>query len=73
MILNKMNIKDFIKYCKEGNYIKGDDKEKAPLMYPGVSIGENSIIGTGSIVTKDIPANSIAVGVLAKVIKNINS
>lgn len=33
MILNKMNIKDFIKYCKEGNYIKGDDKEKAPLMH----------------------------------------
>lgn len=40
---------------------------------PGVSIGENSIIGAGSVVTKDIPANSIAVGVPAKVIKNINA
>ena len=29
---------------------------------PGVTIGENSIIGAGSVVTKDIPANVIAVG-----------
>lgn len=36
---------------------------------PGVSIGENSVIGAGSIVTKDIPANSIAIGNPAKVIK----
>ena len=36
----------------------------------GCSIGNNSIIGTGSVVTHDIPANSIAVGIPAKVIKN---
>lgn len=34
----------------------------------GVNIGENCIIGINSVVTKDIPANSIAVGVPAKVI-----
>lgn len=34
----------------------------------GVSIGDNVIIGAGSIVTKDIPANSVAVGVPAKVV-----
>lgn len=189
-----MNMDDFIKYCKEGNYIRGDDKEKAPLMYecsqhairittilnnsyhtpeevrklfeeltgckidesfncfppfytdfgknitigknvffnvnccfqdrggiiigdgvfigqnviistlnhgfdlpdrnttypskviignnvwigsganilPGVSIGDNSIIGAGSVVIKDIPANSVAVGIPAKVIKNLD-
>ena len=38
---------------------------------PGVTIGENAIVGTGSIVTKDIPDNSIAVGNPAKVIKVI--
>lgn len=38
---------------------------------PGVSIGNNTIIGTGSIVTKDIPANVIAVGNPCKVIKEI--
>ena len=36
----------------------------------GVIIGEGSIIGANSVVTKDIPAYSIAVGSPAKVIKN---
>lgn len=35
----------------------------------GVTIGDNSIIGANSVVTKDIPANCIAVGVPAKVVK----
>mgnify|MGYP002621570594 CR=1 FL=1 len=38
---------------------------------PGVTIGENSIIGTGSIVTKDIPDNAVAVGNPARVVKII--
>ena len=38
---------------------------------PGVTIGEGSIIGSCSLVTKSIPAWSIAVGSPAKVIKNI--
>lgn len=37
----------------------------------GVSIGDNTIIGAGSIVTKDIPANVIAVGNPCKVIRQI--
>ena len=36
-----------------------------------VTIGENSIIGAGSVVVKSIPKNNIAVGVPAKVIKHI--
>ncbi len=39
---------------------------------PGVTIGDNAIIGAGSVVTKDIPANMIAVGNPAKAIKSIN-
>src|SRR5881396_3399711 len=35
---------------------------------PGVKIGENALIGAGSVVTKDIPENAIAVGIPAKVI-----
>ncbi|ORX52201.1 trimeric LpxA-like protein [Piromyces finnis] len=38
---------------------------------PGVTIGENSVVGAGSIVTKDIEDNSVAVGSPAKVIKKI--
>lgn len=40
---------------------------------PGVTIGENSVIGANAVVTHDIPANSVAAGVPAVVIKRINS
>jgi maltose O-acetyltransferase len=36
---------------------------------PGVTIGDNCTIGAGSVVTHDIPANSIAAGNPAKLIK----
>lgn len=39
---------------------------------PGVTIGDNCTIGAGSVVTHDIPDNSIAVGNPCKVIKTIN-
>lgn len=38
----------------------------------GVTIGKNSVIGAGSVVTKDIPANVVAAGNPCKVIKTIN-
>lgn len=37
----------------------------------GVHIGENSVIGLGSVVTKDIPANSVAAGNPCRVIKQL--
>lgn len=43
------------------------------LVLPGVTIGENSVIGAGSVVTKDIPANSLAVGNPCKIIKQIEN
>lgn len=38
---------------------------------PGVSIGDNCVIGAGSVVVKDIPTDSVAVGNPCKVIKNL--
>jgi UDP-2-acetamido-3-amino-2,3-dideoxy-glucuronate N-acetyltransferase len=37
-----------------------------------VTIGENALVGAGSVVTKDVPANSIVVGNPAKVLRYIN-
>jgi len=37
----------------------------------GITIGENSLIGAGSVVTKDVPNNSIVVGNPARIIKKI--
>lgn len=41
------------------------------VIMPGVTIGDHSIIGAGSIVTKDVPANVIACGVPCKIIREI--
>ena len=41
------------------------------VIMPGVTIGENSVIGAGSVVTKDIPANVVAFGSPCKVIRQI--
>ena len=41
------------------------------VILPGVSIGENSVIGAGAVVTESIPNNSLAVGVPAKVKKHL--
>ena len=42
------------------------------LIMPGVTIGDNSVIGAGSVVTKDIPANVVAVGNPCRVLREIN-
>ena len=41
------------------------------IIMPSVKIGNNCIIGCGAIVTRDIPDNSVAAGVPAKVIKTV--
>ncbi|MCK1995351.1 sugar O-acetyltransferase [Peribacillus muralis] len=42
------------------------------VINPGVTIGKNSVIGAGSIVTKDIPPNVVAVGSPCKVLRKVN-
>lgn len=39
---------------------------------PGVTIGDNVVIGAGSVVTKNIPSNVVAVGNPCKVLKNLS-
>ena len=41
------------------------------IILQGVEIGEKCVIGTGAVVTKSIPSNSVAVGIPAKVIKSL--
>ena len=55
---------------KIGDYVWLCDKV---AVLPGVTIGNNVIVGVNSVVTTDIPDNSVAVGIPAKVVKRIGT
>lgn len=59
---NKKGMVTLGKNCKVGSH---------SVIMPGVTIGENSIVGAFSFVDKDIPENVVAVGVPMKVIRKI--
>jgi acetyltransferase-like isoleucine patch superfamily enzyme len=40
---------------------------------PGVTIGHNSVVAAGAVVTMDVPENTVVAGVPAKVVKKINN
>lgn len=42
------------------------------IVLPGVTVGDNTVIGAGSVVTKDIPANCVAVGNPCRVLREIS-
>lgn len=42
------------------------------IVLPGVTIGDNVVIGAGSVVTKDLPSNVVAVGNPCKVLREVN-
>jgi galactoside O-acetyltransferase len=43
------------------------------VIMPGVTIGDNTVIGGGSVVTSDIPANVVALGIPCRVIREIGA
>ena len=73
-----VSIGDFCEICPNvsisGNCIIGDMTfiGTGAIVLPKVMIGKNVIIGAGSVVTKDIPDNCLAVGVPAKIIKELD-
>lgn len=42
------------------------------IVLPGITIGDNVVIGAGSVVTKDIPSNVVAVGTPCKVLREVS-
>jgi len=50
------------KNCKIGSH---------SVIMPGVTIGENSVIGAFSFINKDVPNNVLAMGIPVKIVKNI--
>jgi acetyltransferase-like isoleucine patch superfamily enzyme len=40
---------------------------------PGVTIGENSVVAAGSVVSRDVPSNTVVAGVPARVVKSIDT
>lgn len=56
-----------VKICS-GAWIGG-----GAIILPGVTIGENSVVGAGSVVTRSIPADCVAVGNPCRVIKEIEN
>lgn len=84
---NNVIIEDYVQigsHCSIYSVSTIDDKEGEVLLkkncrigthsvvMPGVTIGENSVIGAFSFVTEDIPDNVVAFGVPAKVIKKLD-
>ncbi|MFF1490269.1 sugar O-acetyltransferase [Streptomyces sp. NPDC058319] len=41
------------------------------IVLPGVTIGDNSVVGAGAVVTQDVPANAVAVGNPARVVRTL--
>ncbi len=42
------------------------------IVLPGITIGDNTVVGAGSVVTKDLPSNVVAVGNPCHVLREIN-
>jgi len=64
LIAHDASTKKFLGYTKLGKIIIKENCfiGDSTLILPGVTVGPNSIIGAGSVVTKDVPPNTVSVG-----------
>ena len=51
--------------------MKNTTKKRGAIILPGVTIGKNSVIGAGSVVSRDIPENALAMGNPCRVVREI--
>jgi len=73
-VLNSLNYFDGVAMDKVGKIVVGNNcfiGHGAKIM-PGVTIGDNVIVGACAIVTKDVPSNSVVAGMPARVICTID-
>jgi acetyltransferase-like isoleucine patch superfamily enzyme len=52
---------------------KGASVGSSATILCGITIGENSIVGAGAVVTKDVPPNTVVAGVPARIIKKLET
>lgn len=63
--------KFFPKVSSQVVFKKGSVIAASSTILPGVTVGENSFVAAGSVVTKDVPDNVLVAGVPAKVVKEL--
>lgn len=63
--------KYFSKTSKAVIFKKGSVVAAASTILPGVTVGQESFVAAGSVVTKDVPPNSLVAGVPAKIVRKI--
>ena len=71
ILAHDTSTKDFLGYTRLGTVVINDNVfiGSKSIILPNVLVGEYSIIGAGSVVTKDIPDNCVAFGNPCKVVK----
>ena len=57
--------------CEPTTVRRGASIGSSATLLCGITVGENAIVGAGSVVTKDVPANAIVVGNPARIIRKI--
>ena len=75
ILAHDASTKPFLNYTRIANVKIGSRVfiGAAAIILPGVNIGDDVVIGAGSIVSKDIPNNSLAIGSPAKVICSLDT
>jgi acetyltransferase-like isoleucine patch superfamily enzyme len=58
-------------HVEQTRVCKGASLGSSVTILCGITIGENAIVGAGSVVTKDVPANTIVAGNPAKILKKV--